>query len=482
MTTPMPDAVAIRSAIVQALPLETSNYGQAPDVNHLYAPPAHLKALRLESHVVIGARGVGKSIWTAALGDQTLRSALGQSVGVLANTRVAIGFSAKEDIQRYPNAAVFSKLLGHGVSAYDIWRSVIARWLANDIVRQNIPSDSWQETSSWLINEPEELAKLMQAANQALGDANAVGLIVFDALDRTSETWATMDNIVRDLLRVILWLKSFSHLSAKSFLREDQFDRTLTNFPDASKLLATKAELSWAKHDLHGLLWQLLINAPQEHGTNLRKIYSNVVGKNPVQTSVGWQLDEEVKKDGMVQRQLFEALAGPWMGRDPRRGVPYVWSVSHLADGRGATSPRSFIAAIRQAAEDSEERYSDHYCALHFESIKRGIQKASEIRVAEMAEDYAWVPTFLNELRGVTVPCDDQLIIERWNEKYPMGPINNKIIGLPPQHADRGWPGLMENLLRLGLFDRKKDGRIDMPDLYRVGFGLGRRGGVKPKN
>jgi hypothetical protein len=25
-----------------------------------------------------------------------------------------------------------------------------------------------------------------------------------------------------------------------------------------------------------------------------------------------------------------------------------------------------------------------------------------------------------------------------------------------------------------------KDGRINMPDLYRVGFGLGRRGGVKP--
>ncbi len=25
-----------------------------------------------------------------------------------------------------------------------------------------------------------------------------------------------------------------------------------------------------------------------------------------------------------------------------------------------------------------------------------------------------------------------------------------------------------------------KDERVNMPDLYRVGFGLGRRGGVKP--
>jgi hypothetical protein len=28
--------------------------------------------------------------------------------------------------------------------------------------------------------------------------------------------------------------------------------------------------------------------------------------------------------------------------------------------------------------------------------------------------------------------------------------------------------------------ETKKDGRVDMPDLYRVGFGLGRKGGVKP--
>jgi hypothetical protein len=37
-------------------------------------------------------------------------------------------------------------------------------------------------------------------------------------------------------------------------------------------------------------------------------------------------------------------------------------------------------------------------------------------------------------------------------------------------------------VIRLGVLELKKDGRIDMPDLYRVGFGLGRHGGVKPKN
>lgn len=291
-----------------------------------------------------------------------------------------------------------------------------------------------------------------------------------------------MDQIVRDLLRTSLWLKSYPRLSAKVFLREDQFERTVTDFPDASKLLATRAELTWAPHDLHGLLWQTLINGPDEHGQHLREVYRSVLGTLPAESAGRWQLNENIKRGTPAQRDLFEKLAGFWMGRDKRRGVPYVWSVGHLADGKGRTSPRSFLAAIRQAAEDSLERYPDHPLALHYESVKRGIQKASEIRVDEMAEDYPWVRTFMSPLSGLTVPCDYPAILERWQVFFPSGPnsASNKD-RLPPQHEERGWDGIRDDLIRLGVFDVKKDGRIDMPDLYRVGFGLGRRGGVKPK-
>lgn len=175
-------------------------------------------------------------------------------------------------------------------------------------------------------------------------------------------------------------------------------------------------------------------------------------------------------------------LAGPWMGRDKRRGVPYSWSVGHLADGRGQTSPRSFLAAIRQAAQDSSERYSSYDYALHFESIKRGIQKASEIRVQEMAEDYPWVPDILSALSGMNVPVEFESVKKKWDEQFPYGAQSISSTRLPAQHVDRGWDGVCEDLRRLGLLETKKDGRIDMPDLYRVGFGLGRKGGVKPRN
>ena len=156
--------------------------------------------------------------------------------------------------------------------------------------------------------------------------------------------------------------------------------------------------------------------------------------------------------------------------------------MGHLADGRGQTSPRSFLAAIRQAAEDSSERYSQHDYALHFESIKRGIQKASEIRVQEMAEDYPWVPYVLSALSGMNVPVEVDAVKKKWEEQFPAGAQSISAARLPAQHVDRGWDGVREDLQRLGLLETKKDGRIDMPDLYRVGFGLGRKGGVKPRS
>jgi hypothetical protein len=463
----MSDAQALRAAILAA-PLETSNFGEEPQLGTLYIPLSHLKALRLDAHVVVGGRGVGKSFWTAALQSEALRNLLGSSAPELDGVEVRVGFASAEAIDCYPNADVFAAFIDRGGDPYDLWRAIVLRWVA-ERAQQTIPIASWQETVSWLKSESEAAARLMQQHRDWRG------LILFDALDRTSNDWQRMDSIVRGLLRAVLWLKTFPGLYAKVFLREDQAERTVFNFPDASKLTATKAELTWARHDLHGLLWQRLANAPGTHGKHLREIF------NAHEHYGIWLLPDEMKRETDMQRMSFERLAGPWMGRDRRRGVPYTWSVSHLADGRGQTSPRSFLAAIRQAAEDSSERYPKHEVALHYESIKRGIQKASEIRVQEVAEDYPWVPDVLSELKGMNVPCDYTEVQSRWQARFPKGPQSISSSRLPAQHAERGWDGLRDDLQRLGLIETKKDGRIDMPDLYRVGFGLGRRGGVKPK-
>lgn len=456
-------------AAVLAAPLETSNFGETPQAGTLYLPTSHLKALKLDAHIVVGGRGVGKSYWSAALQSGLFRQQSANALTELKDIEVATGFSAAPNINHYPTAEVFAALLDQNGDTYDLWRAVLLRWIARR-AGAAIPSTSWNDTLQWLKSDPEAAAQLMEQPRDWRG------LILFDALDRTSNDWRRMDDIVRGLLRAVLWLKSFPGLYAKVFLREDQAQRTVFNFPDASKLTATKAELNWAKHDLHGMLWQRLINAPDAFGACLRTICPHF------EQGGVWHVAQEMKSESEAQKNAFAALAGHWMGRDKRRGVPYSWSVGHLADGRGQTSPRSFLAAIHQAADDTSQRHPLHGYALHFESIKRGIQKASDIRVQEIEEDYPWVRDILDALRGMNVPIEWDQVLSKWQEKFPNGAQGISTERLPAQHMDRGWDGVRDDLQRLGLLETKRDGRIDMPDLYRVGFGLGRRGGVKPRS
>ncbi len=458
----------VRRAILSA-PLESTNAGDTPANGTLYVPIAHLKALRLDSSIVIGARGVGKSFWTSALQSPDLRSFVGTAVPEIDGVDVHVGFGTRSDIHSYPSPDVFARFLDGRGDPFDLWRAVVLRWVARQ-TEEEIPTASWADSVSWIKANPEQVSRIMESRR------TRPGLIVFDALDRTSTNWNDMDSIVRGLLRAVLWTKTFPKLHAKVFLREDQAEREVFNFPDASKLRALQAELTWARHDLHGLLWQRLVNAPGEHGKNLRAL-CETRERNGV-----WAPADEMKRDSDAQRAAFRKLAGPWMGRDRRRGVPYTWAVGHLADGRGRTTPRSFLSAIRQGAEDSEERYPDHDVALHYESIKRGIQKASENRVFELAEEYPWVVNLLTALEGMNVPSPWDDIVDRWRRTFPEGPDQISPEALPAQHADRGWDGVRSDLERLGLIETRRDGRIDMPDLYRVGFRLGRKGGVKPKS
>jgi hypothetical protein len=121
--------------------------------------------------------------------------------------------------------------------------------------------------------------------------------------------------------------------------------------------------------------------------------------------------------------------------------------------------------------------------AVHYESIKRGVQEVSKIRVREMQEDYPWVETLMKRLSGLTVPCSFEDIAGRWRQENILEQLQQKIqsagVKLPPAHLDAGAAGVREDLEAIGLFERMSDDRVNLPDVYRVGYRIGRRGGVR---
>ena len=185
-------------------------------------------------------------------------------------------------------------------------------------------------------------------------------------------------------------------------------------------MLASVLELSWPRHELYGLLWHLLGNAerpPAALNDLIGEEHSNSATASSCDT---WQVPTSFVFDDARQREAFHTIAGPWMGADRRRGFPYTWIPNHLGDTEGKVSPRSFVTALRTAAEDSRQTHPQHDYALHYDSIKRGVQKASGIRVAELREDYPWVDRLLEDLQGRTVPCPFKDIQSRWVDRQSL--------------------------------------------------------------
>ena len=483
----------VRRALTE-LPAET-RYGTTPDLHEIYLPRSHLKALHPDNPLVTGMRGAGKTFWWSALQDPYARGLVGEQAGrvisrgttVLSkNTVVRAGFGERPALDNYPNKEAMSRLMNDGVDPKTIWRTVQA-WHLLPFGEDDHPlrkQSSWEARTRYAADNPEAIERLFQDRDDEFNWKGVYFLILFDALDRCADDWKDMYRAVRGLLQSTLDLRSYRWLRAKVFLRSDQIEESkVADFPDASKVFSAAVELNWPRHELYGLLWHCLVNG--ENGELLRELLAE---DEWPQTIVDgrklYAVPRRLISNESRQCEHLGLIAGPFMGRDRRRGIPYTWIANHLEDARGRASPRSFIAALRTAAVDTETHQPEWGYALHYESIKRGVREASRIRIRELQEDYPWVHTALESLKGMVVPCPFDAIAEQWrrNRIPERLEIDTALddLKLPPRHLDRGADGVREDLESLGIFLRMRDGRVNIPDVFRVGYGLGRKGGVKP--
>lgn len=489
------EILALRSAIGRSLPENDPGFDSSESVRRTYVPPSHVKAIKPENVVVVGMRGAGKSFWTAALSSEPHRGFIQTAypdTKIQVATKVSVGFGIVENSGKFPTAHEIAPLYraSHEDNTYsDIWRTIILSQMNYKFPYEN--SGLWLSKYLWVKDNPEIVERFFRNYDKELIQKNESHFILFDALDRTASDskWSTIRPLAKSLFQTALEFQSYRSIHIKLFVRPDMLeDREITAFPDASKLLARKVSLDWRKVDLFALLFQSLANTGGNEGKVFRDIVKNRILLSEWKEINGiYTIPEALRKNEEKQKLIFEVIAGEFMAPPSKsahkRGFPYTWLPNHLMDGRGEVSPRSFCAAIREAAEYDDVPDSWEH-PLHYKGIHSGVQKASDIRVKEVIEDYPWVGDALEPCRNsIGLPAKPEDIFNLWKANNVIDTLlkneSKEDHKLSPRHLDQKEKGLLTDLEELGVVSLiEKDLRIQMPDVYRVAFGIIRKGGV----
>lgn len=471
------DYQILREAIGSLRPGAAHQANYPPNPDEIFTPVTHASALDPQRSLVIGNRGVGKSFWSSVLTHNAAREkvAIAYPRIPLTQIRAALGFheAAGKDDGPAPSPAILAQLRQLGHKPETIWRAVLIAALKTEISEQ-IPA-SIKDIIAWMEADIERTEAALRRADNSFASRKQTFLIVFDALDRLGGNWEDITPLTQGVLRLALDMRGFRAMKAKVFMRTDQSkDDSLFRFADASKIRAEAVNLVWRRGELFGLLYSYLLRDGVAQAA-----LSRLAGFGETQ-----RLGDELLGDEELQEQLFYRLAGEYMGAGPKRGRTYNWLYDHLADTFGETSPRSFITALQRAANFGpapKELVIDH------NGIRAGVQDASSVRVAQLKEDYIWIQKVLSALDGLAVPCDPSAFKRRWVERGTISALQldaqNETGLLPLEFANKPVvpeEALLRALGNIGVIEFRTESRINMPDIFRVGAGIKRKGGVRP--
>lgn len=485
------DISAIREAIARFDPSASTTIVGADKAKprDIFAPIAHSNALDPATTLVLGARGAGKSFWASVLYNRDTRLLAADLYPRLRldKLRVEIGFGGVN--RAGASKAMIDDLVPHGRerdAADRFWQAVIA----GESLKVTAPGQ--RHTPRDMLNrfaDPQDWADAMAEVDDHLSNRGESLLIVFDALDAISEDWGRLSILIDALMRSVWELRGFNAIRAKLFMRPDQLSELTLRFVELSKLRSGAANLRWAQTDLYGLMFARLAFDEEAGEAFDRFLQSRDLGKRPDSQNKlrAWRLSN----NEIVQEKLFEAMAGNFMGAGPRKGKTFDWPYNHLADGLGDVTPRSFLILMQNAAERSHSRDAGALVLLP-QTIREGLREASKVRIEQLNTEYPWIKRVLQPLAGLRVPAEPQVFFDAWKDNATVEAavkIARKGNALPPvstvSSQGSNWsnrePELAERLTKMGVLTSRPDGRYDMPDLFRIGAALLKKGGVAPQ-
>jgi hypothetical protein len=443
-------------------------------LDQAFLPAGHRGVLDSRRQLVVGNRGMGKSFWTHALLNQSLRSKLAEHYrhAELKATEVKIGFNGSDRIDEFaPTVDEIIHLQREIGSPEQIWKGVLLR-IAYSMSGQGF--DSLPRTMASLKEDPTLYSKVLSYLDRQLSDRQQHLLIVFDALDRLGPDWQTIRELSRALLRLSVGLQSFRFIRVKIFMRVDQFsDRELFKFQDSSKIRNDYVNLVWQPGELYDLLlFEILRNAQAKPDLEALAARLGVQEALPIGGSSRAFLD--------MQQQLINQLAGEFMGSNRKRGLVYTWVPLHLSDAANTCSPRTFLTAWKKAAEHVPaplERAVDHLGLLD------GVRSASHARLNELYEDYEWIRPSLEALKRQFVPMTRAQLLQLWQDNRVIESMKSSADGQVAQlpvglTEDGGLDALLEAMKSVAVMEERSNGKINVPDIFRVEVGILRKGGV----
>ncbi|HWG21538.1 MAG TPA: hypothetical protein VG225_13495 [Terracidiphilus sp.] len=488
MTTAI-DFAAIRSGLAN-LPSDHDAAGEhRPKVSEIFTPEQHANALDPNTPVVVGARGAGKSFWAGVLGQDETRAATAEAYPNLGLDKLIVkpgysGFSEENAI----SAKIVDARVPKGEETsqgFTFWQAVIIR-AANAALQPREESRTIREVIE-TYSDPEDAERAIRALDDEFGKKGNVLLVTFDALDTLSRDWFRATRLVDALFEAIWTLRARRSIRAKVFIRPEQLNDESLRFVELPKLRSGRVELEWRQIDLYGLLFWRLANSLEIPNAvdNFRSLVESAGIVIPPDISTrrrNWAL----LSDSEAQKRVMNLIAGLYMGKTNKKGGTYDWPYKHLADGLGKVTPRSFIKLFVEASKFGQAPPAQ---VISKESIRHGLREASKVRVDQLGVEYGWVKRALAPLAGVIVPCESQAIFDRWSEsntiKIILDAANDPASGFLPPFPLPAKEGkeleLLANAMqRIGLLSIRDDGRVDIPDLFRVAALMLKKGGIPP--
>ncbi len=455
---------------------EAENFGE--DVTRWFLPlPVHRLALRPETVIVRGGRGAGKSALFRLLGpgfDATRIRRFFRD-DQIPDARWVDAFSQSTD--RHPEVGILDSF-GRSASS----EQIRAFWMGHLLLRLEdenlVPPQAGplekarfarNDVGAWVPNVAGELGWLANELDQTERRLASEGLTAFATYDHLDRIGAWDPTIRRRFVGGLLslWLSlsnRYRFLRAKIFLRDDLLDAGELAFADASKLRARSVSIEWEVEHLYRVCVRHMAALSPALAEWLRGGAGSQfsVTEDP---DFGWMPGP--MPEG-VQRTFAKRLAGEAMGTGTNKGYTYRWIPNHLQDAQRRLVPRSFLNLIGFAAESALKKPLLRGARLLIpKDLLAGLAKTSHARSSEIKEEYGLVMR-LENLRGLSVMLEPKVAIERLGR-----PVSEEQQGLSTNGE-----AVLEELIRLGVVSRRSDGRIDVPDIYRSGFGILRKGGV----